>query len=186
MGATGNRVGLCALFRRKKRLFGFVFCHLGEVCDRRDPGTDWWVFVEHSEIPRWKELMKYEIIAQSCQCQGREGFISTNASAATSPLLFPMLMLPSLLPRPALPLAGLCSPHPQGRPFPPAPPYQRPCSTTLTSPALSLLPAWIVSQHLMRAVTPCLPPCLRQQEPTGMRELALGDPAIPQGSKPSS
>lgn len=38
---------------------------------------------------------------------------------------------------------------------PQVPWYRRPCSTTLTSPALSLLPAWIASWHPMSAITPC-------------------------------
>lgn len=70
-----------ALLRRKKRL---CICGLspGRGCDSRDLWAGWRLFVEHSEIPMWKELMKDEIITQSCQHWHREGFGSMNAHTA--------------------------------------------------------------------------------------------------------
>lgn len=48
-------------------LFVFVVCHLEGT-----PWAGWWLLVEHSESPMWKELMKDEIITQSCQRWHRE------------------------------------------------------------------------------------------------------------------
>lgn len=62
-----SQLGLCPLLRRLKKALCICVCCLGAVCDRRDPGAGWRLFVKRSEIPKWKELMKYGIITQSCQ-----------------------------------------------------------------------------------------------------------------------
>lgn len=129
------------------------------ACKGCEPGgaRGWRVFVKHSEIPVWKELMK--------SSPGAAGAGKDSAPRMLLQLLW--LHLTSPLPHADAALAappslccrwrGFCSPHPRGKPLPPAPRYRRPCSTTLTSPALSLLPAWIASWHLMSAITPCSP-----------------------------
>lgn len=65
----------------------------------------------------------------------------------------------------------------------------------MTSLGLTLLPAWVISWHLMSAITACspCPACLTQaaaltldQDPMGMQELTLGELAVAQGSNTSS